>query len=226
MKILLWQLLLCLHLLLLLLGHDVDQTCGEPNKDGGNGEKVDWGVEEDQAGQCDRQFVQGTDHGVGGGGGDSDAPARAVGDPDGGCAGDDHSKPDTDPGGWREVQVQVGRRPVFQQEGGDQQDRDGQQVVVVHGVEVLEVGQLDSLSHEENEGGGGEAVQGHPEVADVEVHRAAGVGVAVGGDDGREHHEDEGAERHRGHLAAEPQDLAVGDQDDGQVLEDGVDRNR
>ena len=218
-----WQFLLRLHLLLLLLGHDVDQTCGEPDKDGGDGEEVDWGVEEDQAGQGDWQFVQGADHRVGGGGGDSDTPARAVGDTDGGCAGDDHGEPDADSRGWWEVQVQVCRRPVFQQKGGDQQDRDGQQVVVVHGVKVLEVGQLNSLSHEENEGGGREAVQGHPEVADVEVHGAACVGVTVGGDDGGENHEDEGAERHWGDLTAKPQDLAVGDQDDGQVLENGVD---
>ena len=42
-------------------------------------------------------------------------------------------------------------------------------------------------------------------------------------DDRGEDHQAEGEERHAGHAAAEPKHLAVGDQDDGQVLEDGVD---
>lgn len=40
------------------------------------------------------------------------------------------------------------------------------------------------------------------------------------------HHECEGHEGEGRHGASEPEDLAVGDQDDGQVLEDGVDGNR
>jgi hypothetical protein len=47
--------------------------------------------------------------------------------------------------------------------------------------------------------------------------------VGPRGDDGAEDHEAEGEERHGGHRAAEPEHLAVGDQDDGQVLKDGVD---
>ena len=47
--------------------------------------------------------------------------------------------------------------------------------------------------------------------------------IAPRRDDGGEHDESEGEERHGRDAAAEPEDLAVGDQDDGQVLEDGVD---
>jgi hypothetical protein len=43
------------------------------------------------------------------------------------------------------------------------------------------------------------------------------------GDQGRENHETKGEEGGSGDAAAEPQNLTVGDQDDGQVLEDGVD---
>lgn len=45
-------------------------------------------------------------------------------------------------------------------------------------------------------------------------------------DYGTEDHQTEGEEGHGGDRAAEPEYLAVCDQDDGQVLEDGVDRDR
>ena len=101
-------------------------------------------------------------------------------------------------------------------------------------VKVLEVGQLDALAHAEDIGGAAEAVEHHPDVAGVEsgdlvVGDAAGVGgqsvldIGPGSNDGGENHETEGEKSHAGDAAAEPQNLAVGNQDDGQVLEDGVD---
>lgn len=47
--------------------------------------------------------------------------------------------------------------------------------------------------------------------------------VSPGGDDGGEDHEAEGEEGGWGDGAAKPEDLSVCDNDDGQVLKDGVD---
>jgi len=44
--------------------------------------------------------------------------------------------------------------------------------------------------------------------------------------DGAEHHEAERQQKQRSDVAAEPPDLTIGDDDDGQVLEDSVYRNR
>jgi len=103
-------------------------------------------------------------------------------------------------------------------------------------VKVLEVGQLDALAHAEDVGSTAEAVHGHPDVARVEGRdlvagsRAGVAGKSVldvcpRGNDGRENHETKGEEGDSSDVAAEPQNLAVCDQDDGQVLENGVDGN-
>ena len=105
-------------------------------------------------------------------------------------------------------------------------------------VKVLEVGQLDALAHAQHEGGAADAVEHHPQVARVQGGHGLGrrgglvptrhagqrvLDVGPRGDDGAEDHEAEGEERHGGHRAAEPEHLAIRDEDDGQVLEDGVD---
>jgi hypothetical protein len=103
-------------------------------------------------------------------------------------------------------------------------------------VKVLEVCQLDALAHAEDVAGAAEAVQGHPDVTRVQGgDLVAGGRAGVAGesvldicpcsDEGREDHETEGEEGGSGDAAAEPQNLTVGDQDDGQVLENGVDGN-
>jgi len=46
--------------------------------------------------------------------------------------------------------------------------------------------------------------------------------VSPGGNEGAENHETEREQGHSSHGAAKPQDLTVGDKDDGQVLEDSV----
>ena len=47
--------------------------------------------------------------------------------------------------------------------------------------------------------------------------------VGPGGNDGAEDHQAKREQRHARHAPAEPEDLAVRNQDDGQVLEDGID---
>jgi hypothetical protein len=59
------------------------------------------------------------------------------------------------------------------------------------------------------------------------VASAANSGLDVGpsGNDGAEHHQAEGQQGERSHAATEPEDLSIGNDDDCQVLEDGVDRD-
>lgn len=45
-------------------------------------------------------------------------------------------------------------------------------------------------------------------------------------DDGAQHHETEGKENNGGDTATKPENFAVSDNNDGQVLEDGEDGNR
>jgi hypothetical protein len=101
-------------------------------------------------------------------------------------------------------------------------------------VKVLEVCQLDALAHAEDVTGAAEAVQCHPNVPRVQGGdlvaggraRMAGqsvLDICPCSDEGRENHETKGEEGGSGDTAAEPQNLTVGDQDDGQVLENGVD---
>ena len=49
------------------------------------------------------------------------------------------------------------------------------------------------------------------------------LNIRPGGNHTTQHHEPEAEQGHARHAAAEPQHLAVRDEDDGQVLEDGVD---
>jgi hypothetical protein len=99
-------------------------------------------------------------------------------------------------------------------------------------VKILEVGQLDTLAHGEHVCSCAQAIRAHPQVSSVQGRDGLGafggrvqsmLDISPGSNDGTQHHEAEGEERHAGDGAAEPEDLAIGDQDDGQVLEDGVD---
>ena len=106
-------------------------------------------------------------------------------------------------------------------------------------VPVSEVHPLDNLAHGQEVRRRADDVEAHPRIPSIErrqrgrrVQRLAKVAVdgaldvGPGGNDGAEHHEAEGEECQRRDAAAEPQNLAVGDGDDGQVLEYGVDGHR
>lgn len=123
--------------ILLDLRHGVDDTRDKTDTDGGDTGESDRGVEEDETGHSDGELVQGTDHGVGGGRGDAHAPSGGVGNEDGGETGEDHGDHDAVTVGLGEVAGQVGGGPVFEQEGGDDQDGNGQKVVVEHGWDGL-----------------------------------------------------------------------------------------
>lgn len=106
-------------------------------------------------------------------------------------------------------------------------------------VKVLKVGKLNALPHAENVGSTAEAVEQHPDVASVQsgnfvaglaaggaiVARDSVLDIGPGSNERGEDHKTKGEKGHATDAAAEPKDLAVCDQDDCQVLEDGVDRD-
>lgn len=118
---------------LLDLGNSVDNAGHEADDNGRDTGEGDGSVEEDQTRDGDGKLVQGTDHGVRGGGGDTHAPGGGVGDEDGGDTGDDHSEEDTVAVSLGEVTGQVGSGPVLDEQSGDDENGDGEEVVVEHG---------------------------------------------------------------------------------------------
>lgn len=149
------------------LGDGVDDTADKAQSDGADAGKRDGCIEEDETAHGDGEFVKSADHAVRGGRGDAHAPGRRVRDEDGGEAGEDHCGDDLVALRGGEVEGDVLRAPVLEEERAEQEDWDRQQIVVVHGVKVLEVGQLDPLAHAEHVSGAAEAVEQHPEVAGV-----------------------------------------------------------
>lgn len=107
-------------------------------------------------------------------------------------------------------------------------------------VEVLEVGELDPLAHAEHVGRRAEAIKHHPDVARIQcadllgcltclripaIRRQSMLNVRPSSNHAAQDHETKTQQGHTRDGAAEPQHLAVGDQDDGQVFKDGVDRD-
>lgn len=103
-------------------------------------------------------------------------------------------------------------------------------------IKILKVGELDSLPHAQHVTRRTQAIDQNPNIAGIQGTQRQGLfGAAVtiradgctdvgpGGHNTRQHHEAKGEESHRADGAAKPQDFAVGDQDDCQVLEDCVD---
>ena len=155
-------------------------------------------------------------------------------------------------GRYSQVQAQVLRAPILDNDGSDDEHGDAQQVVVKHRIPVLEPGDLDPLSHGQDVGGREQAVHAHPQVSDVEVGEDRScrtdeghvgprdrvdrgpavlgdhgvVNIGPGGDDRGTDHEEERDEREPSDVPAEPDDFTVGDQDDGQVFKDRVDGDR
>jgi hypothetical protein len=129
----------------------------------------------------------GQDLRVGGGRGGSDTPSGSVTDKDGGCSGETHGEQQepTSLGGAKrrkrkeedeerspahlhprfpdsQVQVQVLRAPILDDDGSDDEYGDTQQVVIEHAIPILEPGDLDPLPHAQDVSGGEDTVHGHP----------------------------------------------------------------
>jgi hypothetical protein len=237
-------------------GERVDNTADEADKDGRNTSESNRRIKEDQTTQRNGELVQSTNHGVGRGRGNTDGPCGGVRDEDRRETRHHHDKDDDIALVRGEVLLDVGRGPVLDEDGGDEQHRDGEQVVVVHSwkvlvwvtenarepltIKVLEVGKLNSLAHNQEKGGTADAVEQHPQVSSVQGRDGVGrrlcsmshgaaesmLDICPGCDNGAENHQTEREEGHGGDGATEPQHLSVCDENDSQVLEDGVDGNR
>lgn len=111
----------------------VDETTDGTNENGGNTAKGDRGVEEDETADGERELVEGTNHGVGGGRGAANTPGSAVRDEDGTETRVDHAEEETVAALSGEVAGKVLAGPILKQEGADNQDGDSEGVVVEHG---------------------------------------------------------------------------------------------
>ena len=115
------------------LGQRIDKTADKTDEDSRHTAKRDRSIEEDQATERNGKLVQSTDHRVRRGRGDADGPGRSVRDKYCGETGDNHDDDDGIALLGGEVLLDVGGGPVFNEDGGDEQNRNSKEVVVVHG---------------------------------------------------------------------------------------------
>ena len=111
----------------------VDNTTDESNNNGRNAAECDWSREEDQAGDGNRELVECSNHGIGGGGCDTDTPGGAVGDEDGSQTRVDHSGHKAVPCFDREVFQDILVGPVLEDKRAEEEDRNSKEIVVEHG---------------------------------------------------------------------------------------------
>lgn len=117
------------------LCNGVNNARNESNENGAAAGKRGRRVEEDKTREGNGQLVECADHGVGCRGGNAHAPCGAVRDEDGAEARQKHDGQHLLLVAWREVDGDVGRGPVLEEQGADEEDGDGEEVVVVHGWE-------------------------------------------------------------------------------------------
>lgn len=122
-----------LGLVLLDLGPSIHDARDETDEDGRNTSDGNGSSEEDETRDGNGQLVESTNHGVGGGRGDSDAPGGAVRNEDSGQTRVDDANEDTVAGVLGEVLGEVGAGPVLSDQREEDKDGNGEKVVVVHG---------------------------------------------------------------------------------------------
>ena len=123
---------------LLDFGNGVDDTTDETHEDSrhtGEGHRC---VKEDQPRDGDGELVQGSHHGVCSGRRHSHTPGGCVGNKHRRHTGENHRKDYAVALERREVAVNVGRRPVFSEDGKNDQHGDGKEVVVEHSLKEME----------------------------------------------------------------------------------------
>lgn len=113
-------------------GDGVDDTTDETHEDSRYTRECHRGIKEDQPRDGDGELVQGSHHGVCSGRGHSHTPGGCVGNKHRRHTRENHRKDDAVALKRREVEVNVGRRPVFSEDGKNDQDGDGKDVVVEH----------------------------------------------------------------------------------------------
>ncbi len=118
---------------LLHLAITVDKAAEESQEDSRDATKRDLSIEKDDAADGERELVQITDERVRSRRSLANAPGRRVRDEDGTQARIEHANHEVVARLGREVLSQVGRRPVLGDQGADDHDREGEQVVIEHG---------------------------------------------------------------------------------------------
>lgn len=132
------------HLGLLLhlhLAPGIDDAADETKENGRHAAKGDGSVEEDETTDGNGQLVEGSNHGVGGRGGDTDAPGGGVRDENGAETRVDHAEHQAVARLDREVAGQILTGPVLEKESEDNNNGDGQEVVVEHGLGQVSIAQ-------------------------------------------------------------------------------------
>lgn len=107
------------------------------------------------------------------------------------------------------------------------------EVIRIRTVKVLEVGKLDALPHAEQVCSRAEAVHHHPSVASIECRdllAAASASQSVlnvcpRSNDRAEDHQAKGEQSHWCDVSAKPDDLTICNENNCQILEDGIDGN-
>jgi hypothetical protein len=102
-------------------------------------------------------------------------------------------------------------------------------------IKVLEVGQLDALTHAQAVERSAKTVDQHPDITSIQSRDFSGrvcarcermLNISPGGNERADNHQPEGKQGESGDGGtAKPEDLSVSDENNGQVLEDSVHRN-
>lgn len=110
----------------------IHDATDETDEDGRYTSECDRGCEENETTDSDWQLVESTNHRVGCGGSDTDTPSRAVWNEDSSKTRVDHAENEVVSGLKWEVLGEVLGWPVFENEGANEEDRNGEKVVVEH----------------------------------------------------------------------------------------------
>lgn len=225
-------------LLLLDFSNRVQNTRSKTQSNGRHGVEGDGSIKEDKTRKGYGELVKSTRHTVGGGGSDTHTPTRSVRNTKREESRKNHKEDDRVLVLRREVLGHVFSGPVFKEQRANQKHRDGQEVVVVHGVQVGKVKIFNALAQEEDKASVGQAVAKHPKVADVKTAEernslSRGFGGSLGSDgkigpssDNRgKDNDDKGEESERSDLTTKPNDFTVSNEDDSDILKDGEDWN-
>ena len=117
---------------LLDFGEGIDDTAYKSDSNGGDTGEGDWVAKEHETRQGDWKLVEGSDHGVSSGGGNTDTPCGRIRDENSRQSGEEHGHVESVTGIDREVLGHIGTGPVLNEERADHENWNGEKVVVEH----------------------------------------------------------------------------------------------
>lgn len=117
---------------LLDFGEGIDDTADKSDSNGRDTGEGDWVAKEHETGQGNWELVEGSNHGVSSGGGNTNAPCGGVGDENSRQSGEEHGDVESVTGIDRKVLGYIGARPVLNEERANHEDGNGEKVIVEH----------------------------------------------------------------------------------------------